>query len=185
MRIVLALLIAVAAPPSVFGAVDPGKRNEEFRPKSSDQPRVDKERVEVGASHPVRDGEVQFVTVPAADARAPKLIVLERERAPVSVTGSKVAINKPERAVISTADGPPGKFTARHEAKTVARIQESMSEANRIKAGKTKAAAKPSVIERINRFVFRKNEPAPAATPAGGDVTPADDPPAESPSSGS
>ena len=185
MRILLALLFGVLAPPFAPGAVDPGERAAEFGPKGSDQPRIDMERAHAGGSHSVRDGEVQFVTVPAAEALSSKAIVVEKQRAPVSTAAQRIVTRKPEAAAISTATRSPAKFERKYEAVAAAQFQEGMGEATRIKATKTKAAAKPSVIERINRFVFRKNEPPPAATQAGGGNPAVDDPPAESPSGGS
>jgi hypothetical protein len=44
-----------------------------------------------------------------------------------------------------------------------------MTEAGRVKTTTVKARAKGNVLERINRFVFRRNEPAPAIIPAGGE----------------
>lgn len=185
MRFLSALLIAAFATSLALGDVDAGKRNEDFAPKASEQPRVEKERTEVGDSQPARDGTVQFITVPASDARASKPRLVEKQRASVSTTAVTVPARKPGSAAISTSQKPSQRFDKKYDTTTVARIQESMGEANRVTSEKTKAAAKPSVIERINRFVFRKNEPPPSTAPAGGGNGSAEGPEAESPSSGS
>jgi hypothetical protein len=79
-------------------------------------------------------------------------------------------------ARISTAQQPPAKFEKNYAKPTVTRIQEGMTEAGRVKTTKVKANSKANVLERINRFVFRRNpaEPEPDAAPAGGENPPVD-----------
>ena len=160
--------------PLAGAAVDTTKRNKAFEPKPSKQARIEKEQTELGDARPAADGKVEFVAVPAAEAATRVPVAGERQNAPIDMAARPFPSRQPEPARISTDRAAPAKFDRKVAAPTVARIQDGMSEAGRVKTTKTKARAKPSVLERINRFVFRRNEPAPATTPAGGENKPAE-----------
>lgn len=168
-------------------AVDTTRRSETFEPKPTTQPRVEMERTEVGESRLAADEKLEFVTVPATEAKARMPAIREKEKAPIEMAARPFPMSHPEPATISTDRVAPAKFEKKFDTPTVARIQEGMTEAGRVKTASVKAKAKGSVLERINRFVFRRNptETGPAITPAGGENTPAEGAPAPADSAGS
>jgi hypothetical protein len=165
----LACFVALATLPIAGAAVDTSARNRTFEPKPTRQERVEKERTEIGESQPATDTEVGFVTVPAAKAKLRTPAVREKKPAPIDMASRSFPSHQPVPARISTDRAAPAKFDRKVATPTVTRIQDGMTEAGRVRTTTTKARAKASVFGRINRFVFRRNEAAPATKPTGGE----------------
>jgi hypothetical protein len=172
--VALPWLFAFAALPLACAAVDTTERNQTFNPKPTKQERVEKERTEIGESRAAAETELEFATVSAAEALVRTSAIREKQSAPIDRAARPFPSRQPEPARISTDRAAPVKFARKVATPTATRIQDGMNDAGRVKTTKTKTGAKPSVLERINRFVFRRNAPAPATAPAGGENKPAD-----------
>lgn len=168
----LPCLLALAFLPLTGAEADATRRSDAFEPKPTPQPQVEKKQIEVGESRPAAEEKMEFVTVPAVDAKARLPAIREKEKAPIEVAARPFPVHHPESAPISTDRAAPGKFDRKFATPAAIRIQDGMAEAGRGKKAAFKTNAKPSVLGRINRFVFRRNEPAPATTPAGGENGP-------------
>lgn len=166
----LPCLLALVPFALIAAEVDTAKRSEAFEPKPTDQAQVEKTQTEVGSSRPAGESQQEFVTVPAADAQIRLPQTRAKEKAPIDMTARPIPMRETATARISTAQPAPEKFAKKFATPTVARIQEGMTEAGRVKTTTVKAKSKGNILERINRFVFRRNpaEPEPSVEPAGG-----------------
>ncbi|HUG12127.1 MAG TPA: hypothetical protein VMM36_14000, partial [Opitutaceae bacterium] len=166
----LPCLLALVTVLPAAAQVDATRRNEAFDPKPSEQDRVEKNQIEVGPSRTAAELQQEFVTVPATDARVGMPQFRPRENATIDMAARTVPVLETAPARISTAQQPPEKFEKTFATPVVARIQDGMTEAGRVKATTAKTRAKRNLFERINRFVFRRNhvEPEPDTAPAGG-----------------
>lgn len=183
----LPCLLALVPFAAAAAEVDTAKRNEVFEAKPVAQERVGKSRIEVGPARPAAGSRQRFVTVPAADAKFRLRQDRSKEKAPIDMTARTMPLRETATASISTAQPAPAKFGKKFAAPTVSWIQEGMTEAGRVKTATVKAKARGNMLERINRFVFRRNpaEPGPEIAPAGGANPPVEDAPADIESAGS
>lgn len=166
----LACLLALVAIAPTAAQVDTAKRNEAFEPRPVAQEHVERTSFGAGPSQPAAVSQRESVTVPADDAQIRLPQTRAKKKAPIDMTARSMPVLEAATARISTAQPAPAKFEKKFATPTVARIQDGMTEAGRVKATTVKAKGKDSILDRINRFVFRRNpaEPEPAIEPAGG-----------------
>jgi hypothetical protein len=173
---VLPCLLALVTVLPAAAQVEATRRNEKFEPKPSGQERVEPKHIEAGPNRPAAESQQEFVTVPATDARTGVPQFRPRESAAIEMTARPQPVFETATARISTAQPPPAKFERKLPTPAVARIQEGLTGAGRVKTATVKAKAKGNILERINRFVFRRNpvESGPDVVPAGGANPPVD-----------
>jgi len=164
----LALLFALGAASVALAAVDVTERHEPFATKPVEQKELEKKRLPLEGVRAPTDETIEFVTVPLTDTKARLPDVRTKETARIDLAPRVVPVQKPDPSRISTSQSAPAKFEKRFQTPAVAQIQGGMNDASRVTMGKVKPEGKRSVLERINRFIFRRNEPAPATTTAGG-----------------
>ena len=170
-RIPIAFVLAAALSASAAD-VDPQKQNNEFTPKPSQQKRVEKKTADLGKTRPAANEKAGVASLPAAKAKAAQPVVIEKKTVPVAMTPNRVTTEKPGPAQITTNAKPPEKFEKKYQSIVAERFQAGISDAGQIKTAKLKPEKNVAEPVRINRFVYRRNEPTPVATPAGGENKP-------------
>lgn len=170
---ITALVAAIASTAAVYAAVDPEQRNEPLASAPSEQPQFPKKRATVAKARNASETAVRPATAPLAEIRAPLAGVRPRKTAPVAMEPRAVPRSKPAPARISTGQPAPAKFSTQLQPPKVARIQDGMNDARNVEKPKVAPGTRRARIDRINRFVFRRNEPEPGVAAAGGGSPPA------------
>lgn len=167
-RLPALLLVVLTTAPVAPAAVDAGKHNDDFDTEPGEERRIEIERAKTGESRPAGSDMVEFATVPASDAKLRRPGVREKKRAPIDMTARGKPVQTPGQAKIKTGRSAPEKLQKKYEAPMADRYQLAMTDAARVTTTKTRAQKNDSILRRINRFLFRRNEPPPTTTSAGG-----------------